>query len=150
MLEELMRISLNNSPWRLYTVSADHIAGWCQIISAPGIHIAGENRGIFQVAIHDSYVPWLHESNFRFKLDHKSLSPREIFSQGEDAATKNAVLRFLKDAMMAISSQERSGLDNYNRRASFSFRVLIEWGILKHDMVGIPHSLIKCWYLTFI
>ncbi|KAG0645144.1 hypothetical protein D0Z07_9224 [Hyphodiscus hymeniophilus] len=142
-VDELIRTPLSNRPWQLYRVPADHIepfdSDWKQISLAPGIHVAGKSYDTYRVAIDDSYLPWLSVSKFKFQPDINPLKPvdGEVSVYGERAATRNAIVRFHRDALKAISSRKGPELDCcYRNVAEVLHQVALEWAILKRDLNG--------------
>lgn len=58
---------------------------WRQILSALGIHVARESYSMYQVAIDDSYLPWLSAAKFKFQPNINPLEPvdEEVSMHGE-------------------------------------------------------------------
>ena len=122
---------------------------WKQILSAPGIHVAGKSYGTYRVAIDDSYLPWLSVSKFKFQPDINPLKPvdEEVSVHGEWVARWNAISRFLQDAMEAISSGRSPGLDScYRKLARIPHQVALEWAILKRDLVTTSLFICEGWH----
>jgi hypothetical protein len=145
-----MRTPLSNGPWQLYRVAANpaNSSIWHQISSAPGIHVARRHHGTYRVAIVDSYLPWFSAHNIEYQLDQHPWKPldAEISVYGEWAAHQNAVAHWLQDAFTAISSGKSSGLDSCYRQIARSLhRIVLEWAILKRDLVVTILSTHKEW-----
>ncbi|KAH6670177.1 hypothetical protein B0J14DRAFT_113998 [Halenospora varia] len=140
-VDVLMRTPLSNRPWKLYRIPADQIeainSDWHQLSSAPGIHVAGKSYGSYRVAIDDAYLPWLSVSKFKFQPDLNPMKPleEEASVQGIRVAIWNAITRFFRDAIEAVSSGKGPGLDSvYLTHAQTSHQLALEWAILKRDL----------------
>jgi hypothetical protein len=121
---------------------------WKQILSAPGIHLAGESHGTYRVAIDDSYLPWLEDSKFKFQPDINPLKPvdEEVSVYGKWVAKWNANFHFLQDAIEAISSGRSPGLDSCYRKHAQTSQVALEWAILKRDLVTTSLFICEGWH----
>lgn len=139
-VDELIGTPLSDKPWRLYRVPADQIepiqSDWYQILSAPGIYVAGSSYGMYRVAVNESYVPWLSSNGFKFQyVDPMRPVDEEELVQGKCAAAWNADARYVQDAVGAISSGCPLGLALTYRDYAFVRQQLpIEWAILWHDL----------------
>ena len=82
---------------------------------APGIYVAGKSYSTYRVVIDDSYLPWLSVSKFKFQPDINLLEliDEEVSAYSERVATRNAIVRFYRDALKAILSRKSPQLDSY-------------------------------------
>jgi hypothetical protein len=130
-------------------VPADEIeptdSDWYQILSAPGIHVAGKSYGMYRVAFDESYLPWLCKNRFKFEFVPHPRKPvdGEIRVHGEVMAESSAHARFAQDAIKAISSGYNPGLYMCYREAALGQQqIQLEWAILWRDIVNT--SLFTC------
>jgi hypothetical protein len=146
-VEKLKSIPLSDRPWKLYYVAEDQIepidSDWYQILTAPGVHVGRKFCGRYRVAIDNSYIPWLSDSKFKFQCDLDPLKPAEVeLVHGKWVARRNATARWLQDAIEAIFSGKSSGLDSCYRSQKGKCQMVLEWAILKRDLVTT--SLFTC------
>jgi hypothetical protein len=113
---------------------------WDQIRSAPGICVVGKawHGEFYEVAVCDSYIPWLESHKFEFELgyDYDRTKPAdvEVQSHGKLPAQRRAQARFLENLMREISSGRGRRFERYCLSITpYQFRIPLERAILNHN-----------------
>jgi hypothetical protein len=70
-----------------------------------------------------------------------------VSMHGRWLARWNATSRFFQDAMEAVLSGRSPGLDScYREHARTSYQIMLEWAILKRDLVTISLFIYEAWH----
>lgn len=98
------------------------------------------NGKFYEVAVHESYIPWLLLSNFKFEpyIDFERAKPADAEERvyGVLAARRRAQSDFLENALNAIWSRRDQGLKSYFRRiAPSQLQTSLECAIIDHDIL---------------
>ncbi|KAH8590407.1 hypothetical protein B0O99DRAFT_691617 [Bisporella sp. PMI_857] len=152
-INDLAHLPLSNGSWKSWKscyVLADQIepkySDWYQIKSARGLHIVGKccNGKFYEVAVHESYIPWLLRHDFDFlpcldddvDVDRAEPTDAEIRVHGIPAAQRRARDSFLLNIINAIKSGNSPGLVSYFRHiVPLPLRISLEWAILSHEIL---------------
>jgi hypothetical protein len=92
---------------------------WDQIKSAPGICVVGKacDGKFYEVAVCNSYIPWLDSHKFEFELGHHydrtKPADAEVRSHGKLLARRRAQAHFLENIIREISSGRGRRFERY-------------------------------------
>lgn len=145
-INDLTHLPLSSGLWKPCYVPTDQIepkiSDWYQIKSARGLYVVGKccNGNFYEVAVHESYIPWLLRHKFKFlpylDFDRTKPADAEVRVYGIRAARRRARISFLRNIINAIRSGRSPGLVSYFRRIVPSpLRVSLEWAILNHEIL---------------
>jgi hypothetical protein len=121
-------------------------SGWGKITSTLGIYVLGKRfDGFYEVAIDESYLPWLLRHKFGF-LDKAAFEFRFCYDPTQPTKTEVEVygwggfyVRFLTNAFKAIWSRRSQGLELCLRSiAPSDLQTALEWAILNRDIEVYP------------